>query len=123
MEDRDLARLLAWGRIGIGMFGALMPARFMRMWTGRMAPAFPTDMATRGLAVRDLAIGAGLLHALDSGGNVKPWLQASAASDAADAIGTLTSFKELGPLRSVGLLGLEVGAAIVGLSLADSLDD
>ena len=122
MEDRDLARLLAWGRIGIGVAGALMPARFIRMWTGRMAPAFPTDMATRGLAVRDLAIGAGLLHALDGGGNVKPWLQASAASDAADALGTLTSMKELGALRSIGLLGLEVGAAIVGLSLADSLD-
>lgn len=122
MEDRDLARLLAWGRIGIGVVGTLMPARFVRMWTGRMAPGFPTDMVTRGLAVRDLAIGAGLLHALDGGGNTRPWLQASAAADASDAIGTLTSMKELGLLRSVGLLGLEVGAAVVGLSLADSLD-
>lgn len=106
----------------MGVAAALMPATFVRLWTGRMAPAFPTDMATRGLAVRDVAIGAGILHALEGGGTVKPWLQASAAADAADAVGTLTAFKELGALRSIGLLGLEVGAAIVGLSLADSLD-
>ena len=122
MEDRDLAKLLAWGRIGLGIAGALMPARFVRLWTGRVAPGFPTDMATRGLAVRDLAIGAGILHALDGGSAVRPWLHASAAADAADAVGTLTSMKELGGLRAVGLLGLEVGAAIVGLSLAESLD-
>ena len=122
MEDRDLARLLAWGRIGLGVAGALMPATFVRLWTGRLASGFQTDMATRGLAVRDIAIGAGLLHALGGNGPVRPWLQASAASDAADAIGTLTSMKELGTLRSIGLLGLEVGAAVVGFSLAESLD-
>lgn len=122
MEDRDLARLLAWGRIGLGVAGALMPAKFVRLWTGRIAPGFQIDMATRGLAVRDVAIGAGILHALDGDSSVRPWLQASAAADAADAVGTLTSIKELGALRSIGLLGLEVGAAIVGLSLADSLD-
>lgn len=123
MEDRDLAKLLAWGRIGLGAAGALMPATFVRLWTGRVTSAFPTNMATRGLAARDVAIGVGLLNALDGGnGNAKPWLQASAAADAADAIGTIGAFKELGALRSIGLLGLEVGAAIVGLSLADSLD-
>lgn len=122
MEDRDLARLLAWGRIGLGVAGALMPEKFVRLWTGRIASGFQMNMATRGLAVRDVAIGAGILHALDGDSSVRPWLQASAAADAADAVGTLTSVKELGALRSIGLLGLEVGAAIVGLSLADSLD-
>ncbi len=122
MEDRDLARLLAWVRIGLGLAGAAMPATFVRLWTGRQASGFPTDMATRGLAARDVAIGAGILHSLDRDASVKPWLYASAAVDAADAVGTLTSLKQLGGLRSLGLLGLEVGAAIVGLALADSFD-
>lgn len=122
MEERDLARLLAWGRIGLGAAAALMPATFVRLWTGRRASGFPTDLATRGLAVRDVAIGAGILHSLDGDASVKPWLYASAAADAADAVGTLTSLEQLGGLRSIGLLGLEVGAAIVGLALADSLD-
>lgn len=122
MEDRDVARLLAWGRIGLGAAGAVMPSAFVRLWTGRIAPAFPTNMATRGLAVRDIAIGVGILGALGGDGRVKPWLQASAAADVADAAGTVTSMKELGALRSIGLLGLELGAAVVGLALADSLD-
>lgn len=106
----------------MGVAGTLMPGKFVRLWTGRMAPAFPTDLGTRGLAMRDVAIGAGILHALDADASVKPWLYASAAADTADAVGTLTALKELGGLRSIGLLGLELGAAVVGLVLADSLD-
>jgi len=123
MEERDLARLLAWSRIGIGAAGALMPSTLARLWMGRHQASFPTNMITRGLAVRDIALGAGILTALDGDGRVKPWLMASAAADASDAAGTLGSWGELGRLRGLGLLVLEVGAAVVGLSLADSLDD
>jgi len=123
MEERDLARLLAWGRIGIGAAGALMPSTLARLWTGRQQASFPTNMITRGLAVRDIALGAGILNSLDGDGRVRPWLMASAAADASDAAGTLGSWGELGRLRGLGLLVLEVGAAVVGLSLADSLDD
>ena len=122
MEERDLARMLAWGRIGIGIAGALMPSTLARAWTGRRQPAFPTNMIAKGLGVRDIALGVGLLTALDGSGSAKPWLRAGAAADAADAAGTLGSWSELGRLRGLGLLTLEVGAAVVGLSLADSLD-
>lgn len=122
MEERDLARLLAWSRIGIGAFGALMPSTLARLWIGREQSVFPTNMVARGLAVRDIALGVGILTALDDGERVKPWLLASAAADAGDAVGTLSSWSELGRLRGLGLLALEVGAAVVGFSLADSLD-
>lgn len=122
MEDRDLARLLAWTRIGIGAVTALMPSAFVRAWTGRAQPAFPTNMLGKGFGARELAIGVGLLTALESGGNVKPWLLASAAADAGDAVGTLGSWGELGSLRALGLLAVEVGAAVIGFSLAESLD-
>ncbi len=121
MNDRDLARLLGWTRVGLGLAGAVMPTTFTRIWTGRTAPSFPMNMATRGLAARDVALGAGILATLDRGTS-RPWFLASAAADAADAVGTLSSLRELGVLRSLGLLGLEVGAAIVGLALADSLE-
>ena len=122
MEDRDLARLLAWGRIAIGLTGVLMPRTLARLWTGAPQPDFPTNMIARGLGARDVAIGAGVLAGLEGAWSPRPWLQASAASDAADALGTLGSFSELGKLRATGLLALEVGAAVVGISLADSLD-
>lgn len=121
MNDRDLARLLGWTRIGLGAAGAAMPATFARLWTGRATASFAMNMATRGLAARDVAIGAGILATLDDGAG-RPWFVASAAADAADAVGTLSSLRELGALRSLGLLGLEVGAAVLGLALADSLD-
>lgn len=120
MNDRDLARLLGWTRIGLGVAAALMPATFARVWTGA-ASTFQMNMATRGLAVRDVALGAGILATLDRGTS-RPWFLASAAADAGDAVGTLSSMRDLGLVRSVGLLGLEVGAAVVGLALADSLD-
>ncbi|MFP5351306.1 MAG: hypothetical protein ACLGIB_01920 [Actinomycetota bacterium] len=122
MEDRDLARLLAWGRIGIGGALALAPSTFVRLWTGRPQPGFPAKMMGKGFGVRELAIGVGLLTALESGGNVKPWLLATAAADAGDAAGTLGSWGELGSLRALGFLVLEVGAAVIGFSLAESLD-
>lgn len=122
MEDRDLARLLAWTRIGIGAATALMPSMVVRMWAGRSQPSFPTNMLAKGLGVRELALGIGLLNALENDGHVKPWLLASAAADAGDAVGTLGSWSELGTLRALGLLVVEVGASVVGFSLAESLD-
>lgn len=120
MTDRDLATLLGWTRVGLGVAGALMPATFARLWTGA-GSSFQMNMATRGLAVRDIALGAGILATLDRGTS-RPWFLASAAADAGDALGTLSSMRELGVARSVGLLGLEVGAVVVGLALADSLE-
>jgi hypothetical protein len=123
MDDRDTARMLAWARIGIGSVLFLMPNKAAQMWTGRREDAFPTNMMVRGLGARDVIIGAGLAAALESGRSPSSWLQASAAADAADALGTLSSVGELGKLRALGLFVLEAGAAVLGLSLAESLDD
>lgn len=122
MEERDMARLLAWGRIGIGVFATLMPSTLTRLWMGRSQESFPTNMLAKGLGIRDVAIGAGVLATLENGERVRPWLLAGAAADAGDAMGTLGSWGELGRLRGLGLLTLEVGAAVVGFSLAESLD-
>lgn len=122
MDDRDTARMLAWARIGIGSVLFLMPRMSAGLWTGREQEQFPTNMMVRGLGARDVIIGAGLAAALESGRSPSAWLQASAAADASDALGTLSSVGELGKLRALGLFALEAGAAVLGLSLAESLD-
>ena len=122
MEDRDLARLLAWTRIGVGAATALMPSTVVRLWAGEKQPSFPNNMLAKGFGVRELALGIGLLTALSNAGHAKPWLMATAAADAGDAVGTLGSWSELGALRALGLLAVEVGAAVIGFSLAESLD-
>jgi hypothetical protein len=123
MEDKDLARLLGLGRIAFGLAGFLFPSIGTRAVIGQKAHAYPTNMFLRGLAGRDVAIGVGIITALETGAPVRGWLEASALSDASDAIGTLTSWRSLPGFRRFGLLALEAGAAALGLQLADSLGE
>jgi hypothetical protein len=123
LDDRDLARLLGLTRIAFGVAGFLMPNTTMRAWIGQRAQPYPTNMLLRGLAGRDIAIGVGIVTALETGAPVRGWLEASALSDAADAVGTLTSWRSLPGFRRITALALEVGAAALGLQLADSLGE
>ena len=121
-SDEELARGLAWARVGIGVLCFLAPGWAIKMWVGERADQPVSKMAVRGFGARDAAIGLGLLHALDGGGSPRKWLEASAMADAADAIGTLGSWSDLSKPRAMLLLLSEVGAALMGMRLADSLD-
>ncbi len=122
MEERDLARLLAWGRIAIGGALFLAPRTAAKWWSGEEQPAFPNNMIVRGLAARDVILGAGTAVALGSGGSASSWLQACAAADASDAVGTLSAFRDLPKGRALLYLATELGAAVLGLSLAEALE-
>jgi hypothetical protein len=122
-DDKDLARMLGLARIAFGLAGFLMPSAGTRVWIGQKAEPYPTNMFLRGLAGRDIALGVGIITALETGAPVRGWLEASALADAADAVGTLTSWRRLPGFRRLGMLALEVGFAAVGLQLADSLGE
>jgi hypothetical protein len=120
--DEELARGLAWARIGIGAMCVLAPSWTIKMWVGERADDHISKMGIRGLGARDVAIGLGIIHSLDNGMSARKWLEASAMADAADAIGTLGSWKDLSKPRALMLLVTEVGAALLGVRLADALD-
>jgi hypothetical protein len=120
--DEDVARLLAWGRILFGGFALLAPRRFERMWVGDATEGTPSHMATRGLGGRDVAIGVGILKAMEQGGRVRGWLEAGAVADASDALGTLGGWGALPKWKALALLVLEVGAAYVGMHTAETID-
>jgi hypothetical protein len=120
--DEDVARLLAWGRILFGGFALLAPRRFERMWVGDATEGTPSHMATRGLGGRDVAIGVGILKAMEQGGRVRGWLEAGAVADASDALGTLGGWGALPKWKALTLLVLEVGAAYVGMHAAETID-
>ena len=122
VEDRDLARMIGLARVAIGIASFLAPTRFARLWTGERSDAAITPMAIRGLGARDVAIGIGLLNAIENGGSTRGWLEASALSDASDAVATLAEWGRLPGWRRLGLFGLEVGSALLGLRLAGELD-
>ncbi len=123
LDDKDLARMLGLARIAFGVAGFLFPNVAMRAWIGQRAEPYPTNMLLRGLAGRDIAIGVGIVTAIETGAPVRGWLEAGALADAADAAGTLTSWKSFPGFRRLGALALEVGATVVGLQLADSLGE
>ena len=89
MEPRDRALLHARLRIGVGAAFVLLPGIAGRMWIGPDAARRPVKVLARAFGVRDLAIGLGVVIALDRGTPVRGWLEAGALSDAVDTCASL----------------------------------
>ncbi|MDQ3954684.1 MAG: hypothetical protein M3285_03940 [Actinomycetota bacterium] len=122
MNPKDTARMLGLARLGVGVISFLAPTKSVRAWIGQEAKPYPTNMIMRGMAARDIALGAGLLAALENDGPARGWIEGGALADAGDAVGTLAAWKDLPGLRKVLLLAIEVGAAAVAMQIADELD-
>ena len=120
MDARLLARMLACGRIGLGLALFAAPRTAARLWLGHeVSPG--AGLLARGLGARDLAIGVGTLVALDGQRDVDPWLDAAAASDTADAAAALLARDDLERKVVLGTVAVAGGAAIAGLTLKKAL--
>jgi hypothetical protein len=122
MDELDFARRTAWARIVFGTAFVLAPAKISKAWMGHDVDSVYTRMAGRSLGARDLAIGIGLLSALNRGAPVGGWLQAGALSDGVDAFSALVGVKRLSTARSLFFLGTAGASAYLGLKAANSLD-
>jgi hypothetical protein len=111
MDPRSLARAMAIGRVAFGAAFIVAPRLAAAGWIGGDARRAGTKVFITGLGGRDLALGAGILSALDTGG-AKPWLVAALASDASDLLGTLRS------RDGIPALGTAVGVAITASATA-----
>jgi hypothetical protein len=113
MDPRSLARIVAAGRLGLGLGLIAAPERFTGLWLGRDAARAGTRVATRGLGARDLALGAGLLASGD--GALPAWVAAAVAADAGDLFATVAAGDSL-PLTGRVLVGaLAAGGAALGV--------
>lgn len=120
MDARLLTRLLACGRIGIGLALFAAPRTAGRAWLGHdVTPA--ARLLARGLGARDLAIGVGQLVALDGDGDVDSWLDAGIAADTADATAAVLGRSELPAKAVTGTVVVALGAAAAGLALKHQL--
>ena len=116
MDDRELATYLASTRIGLGAAMVLFPGLMHRLWVGTSDP--PGKAIMRSLGARDAVLGFGTLTAIKRGRPTRGWLEASAAADAADALGTILSWGKL-PFLSRWMVLLSAGSsAAVHASLA-----
>ena len=122
MEERELARMIGLGRTVIGITMVLAPRKAVRGYMGDEDPSFAASMAVRGLGARDIALGTGLLVALEDDENIARWLEAGALADAGDFLATLSNFRQLPTWRRLMWLVTAGGASFLGLKLAGSLD-
>jgi hypothetical protein len=122
MEARDLAVGLAGGRIAIGVVSLLTPGRVGRAMMGPDADSGGTRLLLRVVGARDLALGIGVLAALDRDAPVHGWLRASAVVDGLDAAGSVLARHHLRPTVFPAAAGAAAAGALLSGWLAGQLD-
>jgi len=121
--SRPLARLVAWGRVGVGVSAIIAPTLTARPWIGAQASAPGSRLLARAMGGRDLVLGFGALRALGvSDAEARPWVALGGTADAVDALATLVAFGSQPRRSRWGILAATVGAAVVSIRVAEALD-
>jgi hypothetical protein len=114
---RALTLAFAIGRIGFGAGLAGPPSALATRWIGADAKRRPVQVAVRGLAARDVALAAGVVHAVGGSGSTRPWLAACVGSDLADIAASLAAGDSLPPNARWGTVALAGASAAAGAAL------
>jgi hypothetical protein len=122
MEERNLAGVLARGRIAIGVVSLLAPGLLGRTMTGRDGSRGGTRLFVGMVGARDVALGFGLLGALDSGAPARGWLEASALVDGIDVAACLLARHHIRTIVLPGTVGLAASGALLSAWLSRQLD-
>jgi hypothetical protein len=114
MTAETIAKQVAYGRVAIGAALVLAPKLVLRPWIGDVGNATGARVLGAGFGARDVAVGAGAIHALRTGGQVRPWLLGSAFCDAVDLAATFVARRALprGAAATCILAGTGVAASL-----------
>jgi hypothetical protein len=123
MDPRQRALLHARLRIAIGAAFVLFPSFAGRMGIGSDAARRPVRVLARAFGARDLAIGLGVVIALDRGAPARGWIEAGALSDAIDTAATLVAGDSIHPAIRWPCVALGAGSAAAGAELAPQFSD
>ncbi len=99
------------------------PGLAARAWIGDDAGRPAVKVITRGFGGRDLALGLGVVIALDRGAPVRGWLEASALADVGDLLGTLLAGGSIPASARKAVAALAGGSALTALGLSRVLDE
>jgi hypothetical protein len=122
MEPRDRALLHARLRIAVGAAFVLLPGVAGRMWIGSDAARRPVKVLARAFGARDLAIGLGVVIALDRGTPVRGWIEAGALSDAIDTCASVLAGGSIHPAIRVPAIAIGASSTVAGAQLAPEFD-
>ena len=127
MNERELARAYAGGRIAIGILLMLFPRRLAKgLWGAAHAASPAVVFFSRLVGARDAILGLGTMAALQGEGtaSVRPWMSYGAAADGVDAVATLLAYRHLPKRKRFVLLTMAAGgAATGGYLMTRMLDD
>jgi hypothetical protein len=123
MQARDFALAHARGRMLVGAAFVLAPGLAGRLWIGRDAARRPVTVLARAFGVRDLALGLGVVIALDRGAPVRGWIEGGVLSDAVDVAATLLAGDSIPADVRRGAVALGTGSAVLGVALSRALDE
>jgi hypothetical protein len=123
MQARDLALAHASGRIAVGAAFVVAPGLAGRLWIGAEARRRAVKVLGRAFGVRDLALGLGVVIALERGAPVRGWIEGGVLSDAVDVMATLLAADSIPPDVRRGALALGVSSAVAGAALSRAVDD
>jgi hypothetical protein len=123
MDARALALTQARGRIAVGAALVLVPGLAGGLWIGEDARRRSVKVAARALGARDLAIGLGVVIALDRGTPVRGWLEAGTLADIVDAAATVLAGDSIPSGARSKVLMIASGSAALGAALARALDE
>ena len=122
MEPRDAATALARGRIAFGAIALAAPGLAARAMFGQDGSRLGAKVLARMVGGRDLALGLGVVIALDRGAPVRGWLEAGALADVVDLLACVIARDEIPQATYVGTATVAGGAALAGAWLSRRLD-
>lgn len=123
MEARELALWHARGRQLVGAAFVVAPGLAGSAWIGADARRRAVKVLARAFGARDLAIGLGIVIALDRGTPVRGWVEAGSMSDLIDAAASLLAGDSIPPAIRWPSVALGAGSAALGAYLAPQLDE
>ena len=123
MDARALAISQARGRIAVGAALALVPGLAGRFWVGAEAQRPATKVLARALGVREMAIGLGVVIALDRGAPVRGWIEAGALADVGDLGATLLAGRAIEDRTRRAVALSAAASALAGAALSRALDE
>ena len=122
MRTRDVARVMAAGRVAIGAALLVAPRLSLGMWIGRDAAVGSVAAPARALGVREVALGTMALHVVDEPDVGPGLLRTLALCDGVDLLATLALRGTLPPAGRALIVAM-AGAGVAGqLWAASQLD-
>lgn len=122
MDARDVAKSNGIGRIAVGAGLMLAPGLAARAWIGDDARLPGAKVMTAAMGARDVALGIGLIVALESDGPARGWLEGAALADVVDFAATVAAGSALPRFGRLAVLAVAGGSAVQCALASRSVD-